>query len=145
MFTSFVSLGEPLMSWEFVYVACSFVVALLIWAESRLLMGNGGKLLSTRIFAIISMTTTIWPVVSALALFFLDFGQLAICVPVVYGIYTVMTWVRSAKIVGKSGVSDPMDLVLPYDYLVFCQSFALMFGLLNAVILGLSLTGAGIL
>lgn len=113
------------MSMEHFYVYASFVVAILIFAESTWILKNKGKIPKSNLFAVISLTTSSWFVVSAAALFFLHFSGILMSVPVVYGVYSVMGWIYGARLVAITDIDDPMDLVLPEKYLNFCRSFAI--------------------
>ncbi|OOR88270.1 hypothetical protein B0181_08495 [Moraxella caviae] len=118
------------------FVAASLVIALLIWVESGLLERNDGKLPETGIFGIASLLTSVWVLVSAAALYFLELDRFAISVPVVYGIYSVAGWFYGAKLIAKTDVpDDPMDIIVPAKYLAFSKSFALVYGLLCVFVL----------
>ncbi|MDO5651724.1 MAG: hypothetical protein Q4G13_06285 [Moraxella sp.] len=120
--------GIDVLTLEMVYVALSAVVAILVWVEAMLLRKNAGKLPDSMVFYAVSMTSSVWVVISAIALYFLDFVGVAISVPVAYGLYTLLGWVYSARLLGKDGLPDsPDDIVMPDKYLAFSQSFALVF------------------
>lgn len=115
-------------SYEYLYILASFVVAVLIWTESALVAKNHGKLpQSSTFFAIISLITSSWFIVSGAVLYFLDFDGVTISVPVVYGVYSVMSWIKGAKLMSHDLPDDPTDIVLPAKYLTYTQSFALVF------------------
>lgn len=117
------------------YVLASFVVAILIWTESTLIAKNAGKLPESTIFAIISIITSSWLIISAMALYFLEFHGVAISVPVVYGVYSVLSWIKGARLMGDDLPDDPKDIVLPANYLSYTQAFALVFaGLCGALL-----------
>lgn len=111
------------------YILASFVVAVLIWVEAIYLTNNGGKMPSNRLFAIISLITSSWLIVSGLALYFLDFHGVMMSVPVVYGIYSVMGWIYGARLIDDVP-DNPSDFVVPTKYLTYCKSFSLVFGML---------------
>lgn len=120
------------------YVLASLVVAVLLWIETTWILNNQGKLPQKSSFAIISLITSSWLVVSGLALFFLDFTNLQMSVPVSYGIYFLASWIYGAKLISVADVDDPMDLVMPPKYLNFGRSFALVFALLCVFVISSS-------
>ena len=67
-------------NYEYLYILASFIVAVLIWTESALVTKNGGRLPESTFFAVISIITSSWLVVSGVALYFLDFDGVAISV-----------------------------------------------------------------
>lgn len=126
-FTNFLSV---LSEFEILYVLVSLIIAVLIWLESSWVLRNQGKLPESNVFAVISLMTSSWLVVSGLALFFLEFDGIMMSVPVIYGIYSLLGWVYGVRLVSTKDIDDPKDLVLPEKYLNFCRSFALVFALL---------------
>ncbi|MDO4700260.1 MAG: hypothetical protein Q4A69_06215, partial [Moraxella sp.] len=124
-----------IMQLEKMYVVGGLGIAICIWVEAIMLEKNAGRFLQDSVlFAVISLLTLIWLLVSAAALYFLQFDRYAISVPVVYGIYSVMGWVYGAKLVDKLP-DDPRELVMPAKYLVFSKSFALVFAALCVFVL----------
>lgn len=118
------------ISFEMTYIAASAVVAVGIFIQSIMLRRHQGKMPSSPTFRFLSLMDSVWVLVSAAALYFLDFDHLAISVPVVYGIYTLLGFFYAAKTI-KGEHSDipetPEDIVFDVRYLNFCQSFALVF------------------
>lgn len=97
---------------------------------------NSGKFPRNGIFGMISLVTSSWLIVSGVALYFLEFDRLAISVPVVYGIYSLMGWIYGARLMGDTGVpDDPMEFTVPVKYLAFSKSFAFTFALLCLFVL----------
>lgn len=118
------------ISFEMTYIAASAVVAVGIFVQIVMLRYNKGKMPSSGVFHLLSLLDSLWVLVSAGALYFLDFDRLAISVPVVYGIYTLLGfWFAARTITGTRGdiPSSPDDIVFDVRYLNFCQSFALAF------------------
>lgn len=119
------ALLDALPALEVLYVIASLVVAVLIWVEASLLHKNQGKFPTTRLFAVVSLITSSWLLVSGVALYFLEFEGIAKAVPVVYGIYSVMGWIYGARLMEVP--DDPRDLVVPDKYLSYSKSFSLVF------------------
>lgn len=119
------------------YVLASLVIAVLTWVESAWVTKNKGKLPQSTAFAIISILTSSWLIISGVALYFLEFQGLLICVPVVYGVYSLTSWFVGMRLMGDDLPDDPADIVLPAKYLTYTQSFALVFGLFCVGILSL--------
>lgn len=111
------------------YVLASLVIAVLTWVESAWVTKNKGKLPQSTAFAIISILTSSWFIISGVALYFLDFEGILISVPVVYGVYSLLSWVKGMRLIGDDLPDNPKDIVLPTKYLIYTQSFALVFGL----------------
>lgn len=122
-------------NYEYLYILASFIVAVLIWTESALVTKNGGRLPESTFFAVISIITSSWLVVSGVALYFLDFDGVAISVPVVYGVYSVLGWIKGVKLMGDDLPDDPKNIVLPAKYLAYSQSFALVFAIFCGLLL----------
>lgn len=120
---------------ERMYVLASLVMAVLVWIETTWIRNNQGKLPESSVFAIISLMTSSWLVVSGLALFFLDFDNLQMSVAVSYGVYFVASWIYGAKLISVADIDDPMDLVMPPKYLDFGRAFALVFAFLCIFVL----------
>lgn len=133
--TDFITFVNTLSDFEVLYVVASLAIAILIWVECSWVLRNKGKLPKSNVFAVISLMTSSWLVVSGLALFFLDFRGLMMSVPVVYGIYSLMGWIYGARLISVADIDDPMDLVLPEQYLNFCRSFAFVFAILCLLVL----------
>lgn len=128
--------GMVLFTLQTWFIIASLLVAVLVVVESMMLMKNEGKMPKHSGFAIISLITTSWTVVSCLALYFLDFARIGIAVPVMYPLYSLLGFLYSAKLMRKDDLpDDPMDLVVPAKYLQFCQSFGLVYALLCIVAL----------
>ncbi|MDO4450032.1 MAG: hypothetical protein Q4B79_03610 [Moraxella sp.] len=111
------------------YVLASLVIAVLTWVESAWIRHNGGKLPESPTFAIVSILTSSWFIISGVALYFLEFKGSLISVPVVYGVYSLLSWFQGMRLMGDDLPDDPKDIVLPAKYLTYTQSFALVFGL----------------
>lgn len=111
--TDFITFVNTLSDFEVLYVVASLAIAILTWVECSWVLRNKGKLPKSNVFAVISLMTSSWLVVSGLALFFLDFRGLMMSVPVVYGIYSLMGWIYGARLISVADIDDPMDLVLP--------------------------------
>ena len=118
------------------YVACSLVIAVLIWIESAMLEGNGGKFPEHSTFGVISLLTSVWLVISGLALYFLELGRFAVSVPIVYAIYSVAGWVYGARLMKDVAIpDDPRDMVVPLSYLSYSRGFAVAFAVLCVFVL----------
>lgn len=109
------------------YILASLVVAVLIWAESALIIKNGGKLPESSTFTIISIITSSWLIISGVALYFLEFDGVMMTVPIIYGLYSVMGWFKGVKLMENDVPDDPRDIVLPAKYLTYTQGFAVVF------------------
>lgn len=125
------SLWAQGVSFETTYVAASAAVAVGIFAQMVWIRLCEGELPSSPVFSLLSWIDALWFLVSLWAFFFLDFDRVAICVPVVYGIYIVLAFVYGLKTMkSKKGdffPEDGDDMVFDSRYLNFCQSFALVF------------------
>lgn len=119
---------NSLPSAQTLYIAISAIIAVGIWVQITLLRRNQGKMPQSSLFHLLSLADTIWVLVSAAALYFLDFNKLAIAVPAVYGIYTFLGFFYAARTITNDNIPDnPEDIVFDNRYLNFCQSFALVF------------------
>ncbi len=132
---NFTNILSALSEFETLYIVASYIIAVFIWLESTWVLNNDGKLPESNIFAVVSLATSSWLVVSGLALFFLEFNGLSMSVPVAYGIYSLMGWIYGARLISTKDIDDPKDIVLPVKYLNFCRSFALVFALLCGFVL----------
>ena len=113
---------------QFVYVALSAVVAVLIWIEGEMLKKTEGKLPKSKFFQISSLLDTVWFFISVAILYLIDLTPLAIAVPAAYGLYTTFGWVYGTKLLRRKGIPDsPQDLVIPSKYIAYSQSFSLIF------------------
>lgn len=113
---------------QFIYVALSAVVAILIWIEGEMLKRTAGKLPQSPLFKFSSLLDTAWFFISVLMLYVIDLTPLAVAVPAAYGIYTVYGWVYGSRLLKRKGIPDsPKDLVVPPKYIAYSQSFALIF------------------
>ncbi|MFC0821116.1 hypothetical protein [Moraxella marmotae] len=122
-----------LYSLENLLIVCSLLVAILVMIESTLLERNGGKLLiGNGFFMIISLTTSVWSLVSCVAWYFLDFYGLGLAVVASYPLYALLGLVYSMHLMRGTDVDDPADVALPAQYLSFCKSFGLVYAVLCA-------------
>lgn len=113
---------------QFVYVALSAVVAVLIWIEGEMLKTTDGKLPQSPLFKFSSLLDTAWFFISVMMLYVIDLTPLAVTVPATYGIYTVFGWVYGTRLLRRKGIPDSAkDLVIPVKYIAYSQSFSLIF------------------
>ncbi len=113
---------------QFVYLALSAVVAVLIWIEGEMLKRTEGKLPKSALFKFSSFLDTAWFFVSTMALYLIDLAPLAITVPIAYSIYTIFGWVYATRLLKRRGIPDsPEDLIVPPKYIAYSQSFSLIF------------------
>lgn len=126
---NFLHFLNSLSDLSILYILASLAIAVLTWVESAWIRRNGGKLPESSTFAVISILTSSWFIISGVALYFLDFEGILISVPVVYGVYSLLSWVKGMRLIGDDLPDNPKDIVLPTKYLIYTQSFALVFGL----------------
>ncbi len=113
---------------QFIYVALSAVVAVLIWIEGEMLKTTDGKLPQSKFFQFSSLLDTAWFFISVMMLYIIDLTPLAVTVPAAYGIYTVFGWVYGTRLLRRKGIPDSAkDLVIPVKYIAYSQSFSLIF------------------
>lgn len=118
------------------YVVCSLVIAVLIWVESAMLAHNGGKFPEHGAFGVVSLLTSVWLVISGLALYFLELGRFAISVPIVYAIYSVAGWIYGARLMRDVTIpDDPREIIVPMPYLSYSRGFAVAFAALCIFVL----------
>lgn len=121
---------------QFIYIALSAVVAVLIWIEGAMLKNSDGKLPQSTFFKLSSLVDTAWFFVSVLMLYVIDLTPLAVVVPAAYGIYTVFGWIYGTRLLKRKGIPDsPADLVVPIKYIAYSQSFSLIFFALCLLVL----------
>ncbi|OOR89794.1 hypothetical protein LP109_09160 [Moraxella bovis] len=137
---NFLHFLNSLSDLSILYVLASLVIAVLTWVESAWVTKNKGKLPQSTAFAIISILTSSWFIISGVALYFLEFQGLLICVPVVYGVYSLTSWFVGMRLMGDDLPDDPKDIVLSTKYLTYTQSFALVFAVLCVSMLALPYT-----
>jgi|GEM_PF-330932 len=136
---------NSLSDFVILYILASLIIAILIWVESAWVARNGGKIPQNNLFAVISILTSSWLIVSGLALYFLEFDGVLMSVPVVYGVYSLLGWIKGAKLIGDDLPDDPKEIVLPSKYLTYSQSFALVFAVLCVGMLTLPYTNLSFL
>lgn len=85
---------NSLSDFVILYILASLIIAILIWVESAWVARNGGKIPQNNLFAVISILTSSWLIVSGLALYFLEFDGVLMSVPVVYGVYSLLGWIK---------------------------------------------------
>lgn len=125
-----------LFSLQTLYLIMSTGIAIGIWLQILLLKQNSGKIPDTPLFYWLSLADSAWVLISAAALYFLEFDRLAISVPIVYGIYTFLGFFYTAKSVKNSGTPAQIeDVVFDPAHIRFTQSFALTFFLLCLFVL----------
>lgn len=113
---------------QFIYVALSAVVAVLIWIEGEMLKTTDGKLPKSQFFKFSSLLDTAWFFISVLMLYIIELTPLAVTVPAAYGIYTVFGWVYGTRLLRRKGIPDSVDdLVIPVKYIAYSQSFSIIF------------------
>lgn len=121
---------------QFIYIALSAIVAILIWIEGSMLKKSGGKLPQSTLFKVGSTIDTAWFFVSITMLYLIEFTPLAVTVPAAYGIYTVFGWVYGTKLLKRKGIpKSPADLIVPPKYIAYSQSFSLIFFALCLLVL----------
>lgn len=121
---------------QFIYIAFSAIVAVLIWIEGEMLKRTAGKLPQSPLFKFSSLLDTSWFFISVLMMYVIDLTPLAITVPAAYGIYTIFGWVYGTRLLKRRGIPDsPKDLVIPPKYIAYSQSFALIFFALCLLVL----------
>lgn len=124
---------------EQLYVFLSAWVAIAIWLQMRLLRKNNGKMPESSLFHALSFFDSIWILISAAALYFLEFKGLSVTVPVIYGVFTFLGFFDTARAIKNHGgmPEHPEDIVFDKRYLSFRNGFALVFfGLCVTVFLG---------
>lgn len=136
---------NSLSDFVILYILASLIIAILIWVESAWVARNGGKIPQNNFFAVISILTSSWLIVSGLALYFLEFDGVLMSVPVVYGVYSLLSWIKGAKFIGDDLPDDPKDIIFPRKYLTYSQSFALVFAVLCVGMLALPYTNLSFL
>lgn len=122
---------------DYLYVIASMIVAIGILIQGWFLYKNQGKLPNLPLFHLLSLLESCWVLVSGLALYFLDFDNLAICVPVVYLAYTLLGFFYASKTMSsKEAPPTTLDeIVIDTRYISFCQSFAVVYlGLCGATL-----------
>lgn len=129
------------------YVLASTFIAVGIVIQNWLLRKNQGKLPDTTFFYLLSLLESCWAVVSGLALYFLDFDNLTICVPVSYLVYTVFGFFHASNTIDFKDNSNTMptsldDIVIGHRHINFCQSFGLVFLGLCGIVMYVSWAGA---
>ncbi|WP_435980065.1 hypothetical protein [Psychrobacter sp. DM4] len=113
---------------QFIYVALSAVVAVLIWIEGEMLKTTDGKLPQSKFFQFSSLLDTAWFFISVMMLYIIDLTPLAVTVPAAYGIYTVFGWVYGTRLLRRKGIPDSAkDLIISVKYIAYSQSFSLIF------------------
>lgn len=120
--------------WQNLYVFASLCIGLGIGIQSLWIAKSGNKLPNHRLFFILSTADSLWVLVSAAALYFIDFSFFANAVPVVFLIYTAAGWVHAVKNFGDD-VASLEDVVFSVQYLQFCKAFCVLFCLLCACVL----------
>lgn len=121
---------------QFAYIGCSAVVAILILIEGEMLKRNNGKLPKSLFFRVSSLLDTAWFFISVAMLYVIELTPLAVAVPAAYGIYTVFGWIYGTRLLKRTGIPDSTkDLVVPYKYIAYSQSFALVFFALCLLVL----------
>lgn len=117
------------LSMEFFYVIASMVVAVGVFLQGWFLSKNDGKMPDNSLFYIFSLLEMLWILVSALSLYFLEFDNLALCVPVSYLIYSLLSFFYGAtdSINTETLPTNIEDIAVGQKYISFCQSFALVF------------------
>ena len=121
---------------QFAYVTFSALVAVLIWLEGEMLKRNDGKLPKSKLFQIASLLDTSWFFVSVVILYLIDLTPLAAAIPAAYGIYTVFGWIYGTRLLKLKGIPDSAeDLVIPFKYIAYSQSFSLIFFALCLLVL----------
>lgn len=95
-----------------------------------------GKLPKSKFFQISSFLDTVWFFISVVVLYAIDLTPLAITVPAAYGLYTTFGWIYGTRLLKRKGIPDsPKDLVIPYKYIAYSQSFSLIFFALCLLVL----------
>lgn len=118
------------------FLVLSLLMACLVYVEAALLLKNQGKMPQSNFFAVISLMTSVWVLVSAVAWYFLDFAQFGSAVAVAYPLYALIGFFYSGSLIKSEDLpDDPMDMVVPAKYLSFCQSFAQVYGLASVLAL----------
>ncbi len=121
---------------QFVYIAFSAVVAVLIWVEGEMLKRTAGKLPKSLLFQFSSLLDTSWFFISVVMMYVIDLTPLAATVPAAYGLYTIFGWVYGTRLLKRRGIPDsPKDLVIPPKYIAYSQSFSLIFFALCLLVL----------
>lgn len=123
------------LSFELIYVLLSMLVAVGIAVQTLMLKANGGRISNNSLLHLLSIIDLLWVVVSATAMYFLDFNALLISVPVVYCIYTLMSFFYGASQIDADNPPErPEDVVFSADYMRFSLSFACIFFLWAALL-----------
>ncbi len=112
---------------EMIYIVVSMLVALGIGIQSYALYKNQGRIPESSFVALLSFLDMIWFVVTVVALWWLEFDGLFISVPVVYIIYTILSFFYAARNIDVDKVERPKDVVFSTKYLNFNASFAVVF------------------
>lgn len=113
---------------EFFYVIASMVVAVGIILQGWFLNKTNGKMPENNLFYVCSLLEMVWILISGLSLYFLEFDNLAICVPVGYLVYGFLSFFYGAKTINSETLPSSLDdIAISQQYISFCQSFAVVF------------------
>lgn len=115
-------------SLETAYIATSMLVALSIGVQTWVLYRNQGRVQLSSPLSLLSFLDVVWFVLTLAALWWLDFDAIAMSVPVLYVIYTVLSFFYAANsIEGDEPPANPEDVVFGKKYLNFNASFVVVF------------------
>lgn len=89
---SLLTLDFAKVDWQATYLLCSIGVALLVIYEALMLYKTNGKLAEDSWVQSVTLLDIIWLIVSAVALYYVNFSPFAKIIPTIFIIYNVFGW-----------------------------------------------------
>lgn len=136
---SLLTLDFAKVDWQATYLLCSIGVALLVIYEALMLYKTNGKLAEDSWVQSVTLLDIIWLIVSAVALYYVNFSPFAKIIPTIFIIYNVFGWGYSIYLlkdeIDEASLDDLENLIIPKPYI----DYSMAFGVVSTVAIGATL------
>lgn len=127
---SLITLDFTNIDWQTTYLLFSLIVFILVIYESIILYQKQGKIDEDSWVQSITLLDLVWLLVSAVALYYVDFHPLAKIIPVLFIIYNVFGWGYSTYLLKDQldvdKIDDIKNIIIPKKYIDYSMSFGII-------------------
>ncbi|ELA08235.1 hypothetical protein MOMA_06726 [Moraxella macacae 0408225] len=143
---SLFSLSWENIDWQATYLLGSFVMTVLVLYEAVSLYRTGGKLSEDSWVHMVSILGVVWLIVSAVALYYVNFERFAMVIPTIFIVYNLFGWGYSMYLVKDDvdfmKIETVEDIVIPKPYIDYSMAFGVVaLSSIGALVLYLSSQG----
>ncbi|WP_394260898.1 hypothetical protein [Moraxella boevrei] len=118
------------IDWQATYLLGSLVMAVLVIYEAINLYGSAGRLSEDSWVHLVSLLDVVWLIVSAVALYYVNFERFAMIIPTIFIVYNLFGWGYSMYLlkddVDAMNIETLEDIVVPKPYIDYSMAFGVV-------------------